>query len=594
MAFIKNDKRKTTSAKSSKYSNVTNINLKEKIITDGHGTANFERLLYKGCPVLPISGRRSVIPKNQPDIIDARRKEFAIKICNIIHSMDRSKRTKINIFNELVRFMRIMDDNGIDQPFCHDSISMYVESLVDEYNSGKQGSTILSRQNSIKALILEFDHKLYDKYKEFFICFPKDTVHVLPYTDDELRIIIRNLLIIYDDYSAHLENDTMPENFPLEIVNEEGIVRSISGDKISNRTVSYRTNNSVWKADLVRVAYYITCFYTGVNSTPLLNLKISDLTDNPFRDVTRRLYKLNTVKGRQSGKKNEVSIGFTNRSKAFFERWVEISKKLNLYEDGYLFPKIVNDIPSKMTSALMSKVNKFIVNYGMPALSNQRFRKTKAVLIMRATESIFMVAQGLNNSVETAGKHYADGDSVSVEFSLASALYVREQTALGKPLDRAVKESSFIFRDPVKESDIGRKFKKLSNGLRCGGAFEEKSIKIKKSLVKEGLSGKDELVACHKFLECFGCIHHAVVAEVDDVWLLLSFNDVILESMNRTAVNSKPTSLLGRVYNTLQVIMDKIRSDHKSIYDEAYVKYMDAPHPLWSDIEDINLLLGAY
>ena len=72
------------------------------------------------------------------------------------------------------------------------------------------------------------------------------------------------------------------------------------------------------------------------------------------------------------------------------------------------------------------------------------------------------------------------------------------------------------------------------------------------------------------------------------------FNDVILDSMNRPAVNSKPTSLLGRVYNTLQVIIDKIRSDHKAIYDEAYMKHMDDPHPLWSDIEDIDLLLGVY
>ncbi|SEG03543.1 site-specific integrase [Marinobacterium lutimaris] len=594
MAFIKNDKRKTTSAKISKYSNTTNINLKERIITDGHGTADFERLLYKGCPVLPISGRRSVIPKNQPGIIDARRKEFAIKICNIIHSMDKSNRTKINIFHELVRFIRIIDDDGIDQPFCHDSISMYVRTLIEEYNAGKKGATILSRQNSIKTLILEFDYKLYDECKNVFISFPKDTVNVVPYTDDELKDIIRALFIIYDNYSAHLENDTTPEHFPLEVANKEGVNRSISDEKISNRTVSYGTNNSVWKADLVRAAYYITCFYTGVNSNPLLDLKISDLTENPFSDVMRRLYKLNTIKGRQAGKKNEVSIGFTNRSKAFFERWVEISKKLNSYEDGYLFSNIINDIPSKMTSSEISKINKFIVNYGIPALSSQRFRKTKATLIMRATGSIFMVAQGLNNSAETAGKHYADGDSVSVEFSLASALYVREQTALGKPLDRAVEESSFIFADPVKESDIGNNFKKLSNGLRCGGAFEEKAIKIKNALRKEGLSSKDELVACHKFLECFGCIHHAVVAEVDDVWLLLSFNDVILESMNRPAVNSKPTSLLGRVYNTLQVIMDKIKSAHKAVYDEAYMKYMDDPHPLWSDIEDIDILLGAY
>lgn len=247
-----------------------------------------------------------------------------------------------------------------------------------------------------------------------------------------------------------------------------------------------------------------------------------------------------------------------------------------------------------MTDSSMSILNKTFVDLGLPALSSQRFRKTKASLIMRATESVFFVSQGLNNSVETAAKHYADGNPVTTEFSLASALYIREQTALGKPLDKAITESAFLYHDPLKESEAGKEFKKMTNGLRCGGAFKDKAIKVKEVLVKNGLAEHNDAVACHKFLECFGCKHHAIVAEVDDIWLLLSFNDVILESVTRPAINSRPSNLLNKVNNTIQVIIERMKMEHTAVYNEAYDKYLDGMHPLWQDTNDLELMLGIY
>ena len=325
-----------------------------------------------------------------------------------------------------------------------------------------------------------------------------------------------------------------------------------------------------------------------------MGLKISDIDEEPFQDINRRSYKLRTIKGRQSGRINEIEAGFTKKGKTFFNRWLKISKKLNSHSDGYIFPNLSRNKPSKMTTSNASKLNKYIINFGIPAFSSQRFRKTKASLIMRATESIFMVAQGLNNSVATASKHYANGDPVTTELSLASALYIREQTALGSPLDNAIKESAFIFNDPIKESVTNTKYKKLSNGLRCGGAFGEKSIKIKSALIKEGLAKESNLVACHKFLECFGCMHHAVVAEVEDIWSLLSFGDVILESLTTPSINSKPSNLLNKVHSTVQVIIERIKTKHAAVYHEAYQKYLDTAHPLWQDTSDIELMLEIY
>ncbi|MDN3561612.1 hypothetical protein [Vreelandella neptunia] len=594
MAFLKESRRKISAVTSIVGEDIVSINLNDKFITDGHSTANFERLLYIGCPVLPMEGRRIYHNKDQPSIVDANRKLTAIKICNAIHSMDKTDRTKINIFRETVSFIRMMDSEGIENFFSFDAVSQYINELVKLYKKGVKGKSISSRQNAIKSLIKELDIVLYEQCENIFTVFPADNEPTKPYTDAELKKIASALYTIFNNYAKHIEYGTTPTTFPLyNEKNEDGSFKFISNGSAIRHT-TYRNSSSIWKTDLVRAAYFITCLHTGINSNPLLELKISDITEEPFQDISRGTYTLKTVKGRQSGKTNKIGAGFTKKGKIFFDRWLRISKKLNSYKDGYIFPNLSKNEPSKMTSSNASSLNKYINSFDIPSFRSQRFRKTKASLIMRATESIFMVAQGLNNSVATASKHYANGDPVTTEFSLASALYVREQTALGTPLDKAIKDSAFIFKDPIKESNADTKYKKLSNGLRCGGAFEEKSIKIKNALIKEGIANESELVACHKFLECFGCMHHAVVAEVEDIWLLLSFSDVILESITTPSINSKPTSLLHKVSNTVQVIIERMRDKHEAVYFEAYQKYLDAPHPLWQDTNDIELMLDIY
>lgn len=594
MAFLKDNKRKTTTPSPFTDSNVISLSLSDRSITDGHGTANFERLLYKDCPILPMEGRLISIPRNQPEIVDANRKELVVRICNAVHFLDVANRTKINIFSETVRYIRMLDSEGVKDFLCVDSVSLYINSLVKSYHDGTKGKTLSSRKSAIKSLLFELDVKLFEQCKGLFFSFPSDAENIQPYTDSELKKIVSALHIIFDDYADHLEGDTQPNVFPLYTARHVNGDYKYSENISKKRTVSYRCSDNVWKSDLVRVAYYITCFYTGVNSSPLLNLKLSDIEDEPFKDVSRSIYKLRTRKGRQSGRVNEIDVGFTKKARCFFERWIELSKKINGDSDGFLFPYPYKNKLSKMTSTSVAALNKFFIELGLPAMSNQRFRKTKASLIMRATESIISVSQGLNHSIDTASKYYADGNPVTTEFSLASALYIREQTALGKPLDKAISDSAFFYKDPLKEREVGKNFKKLSNGLRCGGAFKEKSIKIKDALVKEGLADKSDIIACHKFLECFGCRHHAVIAEVDDVWLLLSFSDVIFESVTRPSINSRPSHLLSKVNNTVQMIIELMKQEHTAVYKEAYSKYLDGAHPLWQDVGDVELVLGVY
>jgi len=217
---------------------------------------------------------------------------------------------------------------------------------------------------------------------------------------------------------------------------------------------------------------------------------------------------------------------------------------------------------------------------------------------MRATESIFAVSEALNNSPETVSKYYANGVPDMMEFSLAGALDIRQRTVQGESLNTAAVESEYYFSDPVREQfykvkqlDIPNP---LSNGLRCNDSFGDKAKQLKSTLVKAGLAKQKNTVACHKFLECFSCPHHAVIAEVDDIWLMLSFRDVILEASCQPSINTIPTNVLTKILFSIESILEKIKKEFIIQYQYAEAKYLTSPHPLWSDKADLDTIFELY
>jgi hypothetical protein len=595
MSFIKSATRKITHTNN--VTDLLNVNHKNKYIYSNNGIADFNRLYLIGCPILPIPDRSISIPKNQHELIDANRRETVNRLHSIVSTMDRTDRSKTNLFYVLVHYLRFMDSKNISRIFSPESIKIYIDSLKQEYRDGTKGKTLSTRQGLLKTLIKELDAKLFMECESIFIKFPNDVEHSEPYTDSELKNIANALYVIYKNYSTHLSNNTIPDVFPLyPESNIQGVENLNLTEKPQfRRSTRYKTNHNLWKADLSRVAYLLTCLHTGINSSSLLKLKHSDIAEDPFKAINRSAYKLKTIKGRQRGKVNYTDVGFSKKAKIFIESWIQLSRNINGEDsDGFIFPNVHNSKLSEMTATSAGKINKTFMNLGLPSLTSKRFRQTKATLIMRSTESIIMVAQGLNNTLETASKYYANGDTVTTELSLASALYVRERAAQGGSLSQAVLESSYIFKDPVREESLKKIGKKLPNGLRCSENNGEKSRKLKDVLTKLNIASEEDVVSCYKFLDCFGCKFHAVVAEVNDIWLLLSFNDVILESLNRPSINSQPSKVLNRVYSTLQSILVKIKTEHSAIYNKAYEEYLSSPHPLWENGKDLELIMGIY
>lgn len=168
MAFLKENKRKTVTTSNINTDTVINISLRDKFIKDQDRSANFERLLYENCPAIPITDNYINIKIDKPGFVYANRQSLVVRICNAIHSLDATDRTKVNVFNETVRFLKMADEHKIKDVFCIDTISMYIKNLVGSYNKGSKGKTLSGRQNSIKALLKAMDYELYTKCESIF------------------------------------------------------------------------------------------------------------------------------------------------------------------------------------------------------------------------------------------------------------------------------------------------------------------------------------------------------------------------------------------------------------------------------------------
>jgi len=586
MALIGSKKRKTLTASLIAPDNIIDISSQSRLITDGYATSDLERLYYKNCPVIEIPGIINTATFNPPSLIDMNRRSLVYKITSVLNSMERTDRTKINTFRVLVEFFNFCDDRNYSEIFSVTSIRAYIEKLVSSYHSGTKGKTLIQKQSTLRSFIKEFDQKLLFELKDYFFSFPHDSQSITPYSDNQLKVITESLEKIYFHYSECIERNEIPKNFPLE---------SVGGEKL--RAVKGNVNIDQWKYDLSRSAYFLTCLYTGLNSGPLLSLKHADISIDSFKEVSRGKYKLSTVKGRQGGRVNYLDVGFTRKAKEFLKNWLLISKNILCATNEYVFPKILKGTASKMSVTGAAGLSDVFIKFGLPSLQSSRFRKTKASIIMRATESLFSVAEGLGNTVETANKHYLDGDPTTSEFSLAAALDIRQRTAFGDSIQSAKDNSQYKFKDPIREKFLSEQeiyASSVANGLRCTMPFGEKAEQLKKILMQNGLTNSNEKVACFKFFDCFSCPFHAVIAEIQDIWLLLSFKDVILESLARPAANSIPSNTLSEVAAATEKILSTVESSYPKIYKKAFQKYLKKPHPLWSEKEDLKILLGVY
>jgi hypothetical protein len=84
------------------------------------------------------------------------------------------------------------------------------------------------------------------------------------------------------------------------------------------------------------------------------------------------------------------------------------------------------------------------------------------------------------------------------------------------------------------------------------------------------------------------------VADVDDIWLMLSFQDSLNEMKQYPAVNSLPKSRFNRLYRTIEAILVRFKEVSVVNYRQAIEKHKSTNHPLYSTLYSLNDLLEVF
>lgn len=459
------------------------------------------------------------------------------------------------------------------------------ERVINEYSNYL---LLLSRQADTKLGTLQ----IYSSYLKLFIKWQGEdeladkliTVSkksnledsTAPYEPKEVQELAKDLFSVYNKLALAYIQGTEPV-CPFE-------------QPYPNWDVHPAQNSTAWLTKLVIAGYMITEMFTGDNSTPLLTLKRESIDLKEVKlDKINNIYKLKTKKGRSNHTFKPYELGFTKRGLDFFFSLISISQRLDPSPDAYLFPYIKHGKPSgRIKDAHINTFCRWFESRttGGIAPVPRRFRKTKAESLMGITNCYFVVAEGLNNNVGTVERSYSDGSPANNDLSLSAGVEALIMNAQGHSIDtaRALLEKKYGTILTVREAELSDiRLANTDVGLKCKSPFGEKAERLKSGLIKSGLADEKDDVACFKFLDCFECEHQAFVADIEDVWCLLSFRDSILEAINNPSVNhtltEKARTVLIRVQNALLDMQDQ----HPAIYAEAEDKNSQAPHPIWDD-----------
>ncbi len=425
--------------------------------------------------------------------------------------------------------------------------------------------------------------------------------------EGELKPVAKQMLIAFYVLAEHFQNGTRPMVHPLydeTLFNAEMCRRH--EEKVVHKRMSFTKSvaRGDWVNQMTKLALMLCYMWTGMNTSPLMYMKRKDIK---YKSVGGGQYILESVKGRAGHQEQDNSLGFSKYAKSFLDKWYAISGDITSHEpEAFLFPyrsvsgealsfADISDSPQK-------SINKLLKLLGLVEISPSSMRKTKLDALMKATDSVFLVAMSANNSIETIGRSYSTGVEGDHENNLGASIEAKFNIAKGKDIKAATEEAKFKYGDILSDYEYQelRKGEERSHeartplGVRCNDSTKGALRLIEKSLAKAGVATDSIEPACTDFLGCFECEQHALVSDVQDIWLMLSFRDTLQEMQQLPSINSFPDGKYNTLYQTVNGILQRFEEKSKENFKQALEKHKTEVHPLYSSVYSLNDLLEVF
>jgi hypothetical protein len=300
-------------------------------------------------------------------------------------------------------------------------------------------------------------------------------------------------------------------------------------------------------------------------------------------------------------------MGFHKKTQELFHQWLEISKEFQKASGtDWVFPhfmpsgEIKGCVEVGKTSP-QSTINNLTRKLGFAHITPSILRQTKIDTLIKVTEDIYLVSMSANNEVTTIKANYAHGNKNDHQRDLSAtneALY--DVVKNGTDVHEAANKAKFHHVDVMSDYNYKRLRKDEREndrltplGTRCKDATKGAANTIKKNLEKMGIK-QSEKKRCTDFLGCFECPYHRLVSEVEDIWLMLSFNDTLQQMKDYPAINTLPTDKFHKLCNTIESILTQFKAVSPDNYAKAQEKHCEAPHPLYSDGYSLLDLLEVF
>lgn len=606
-----------------KTASVEPLSIDDMCIDNGKGQRFWlKRLRYRGVPTLVRGGCNQGEFKTPDELVFANRDGFIREVYRL--KPTGSTLTHHNhIAGGLVFYLRYLDEFEPQAlPLANDNM----ERCIKHFNNLRLNGVTPSLSTTIrcglayilKQLDRESDARNLPEVSGFEASGKQGALDI----ETELKPIGRILTKGYRALIQHIKNDTHPDIHPFfdeallnKMIAKQGwtwrklIAQKVAFKKAVEPSIIARTKNLFDDKTLKRVvllnqtsrcALQLFFMLTGMNDSVLKGMKRSDVK---FKAIGSGYYVFDGVKGRAGHKQIDNSLGFSKYTKQLLEDWLEVSKAhfvvagVDDINHQPLIPYVNTNHEVKdfnLNGSSPSYVNGLIGKLLACQINSSRFRKTKSDILMRVTEDVYLVSQGLNNTLNVVTRSYSGGVEADHNRDLSAMMETQAQIGRGESIAESIKNAKVLHSDILSDYDHNERFKRheiptttiAPHGIRCTGDSNKKD-QITRKLKNLGIDLVKNEKKCTAFLECFDCPYHILVASEQDIWLMLSFYEQVTEMKDIPAQNSIPKKKLYGIEAILSRTLTRFEQKAPAQFASAKEKMEISSHPLFANLRGL-------
>lgn len=401
----------------------------------------------------------------------------------------------------------------------------------------------------------------------------------------------------FDEQAKHL--GWTPSQISFKKSGLKKCLKPTAGNIQSSPLPLERLNRQTFYNQASRNWFFVFSMLTGMNTSVLANVRHKDVS---FKSIGSGRFVFDGEKFRAGYKGVDNSAGFSLRTKELITRWLKTSTVIcqslgiPLSDELPLCPffNISGEVWTfNIKGSNINYINTQLKKTTGLTVTTSRFRATKSDVLMRVTEDIFLVSQGLNNEINVVAHSYSSGVQADHDNNLNATFGAMSAIAKGVEVGKAIEGAKVMHSDILLDYDYKTLRHRESqeqplmttpSGIKCAGATPEKLIAEARRMKSLGVDFSKDTGRCTDFLACFDCDSHKLVASENDIWLMLSFLEQIEDLKEIVASNSAPKDEYFVVEGMLKKVLLRLKQKAPKYYVQAKQKVDDGEyHPLYQD-----------